>query len=301
MVSIIIPYYNRPEKIRRCLSSVLEQTYQNFEIIVIDDHSSIPLTVNNDPRIKVFRNQKNLGPGLSRNVGLDNAKGEYIAFLDSDDHWNAHFLHKCLKQFKLAKNNPGMVFTNTFSVTTDGVIPKRKWDLQTETILPNILITNRRWATSSCLWKANIIKDVKWISSRNWEDYAFDVSVALKCNKVSQIDEFLVFYDAEGLDKLSKQKYEEIIVSKSKSILQVSKTLIHSNFSTDLQVKEAITRQLINNIIAIIETRLKDHNLIWLIINELKKWNGFKMGLYLKLIIYFPVNIQLRFLRRLKA
>lgn len=301
MVSVIIPYYNRPEKIRRCLSSVLEQTYQHFEIIVVDDHSAISLIVDNDPRIRVFRNQKNLGPGLSRNVGLDNAKGKYIAFLDSDDHWDAHFLHKCLKQFKVADNNPGMVFTNTFSVTDEGVIPKRKWDKKTETILPNILINNRPWATSSCLWKANIIKDVKWISSRNWEDYAFDVSVALNCNQVSQIDEFLVFYDAEGVDKLSNQKDEEIRVSKSTSILQISKTLIHSDFSADLQVKAAITRQLINNIIAILETKSKDHTLIWPLINELEKWNGFKMGLYIRVIIYFPINIQLRFLRRLKA
>ena len=92
MTSIIIPYHNRPVKLKRCLNSIFQQTYQDFEILIIDDYSKTPLQLEVDNRVRILRNRKNLGPGLSRNVGLDNAKGEYIAFLDSDDYWDKEFL-----------------------------------------------------------------------------------------------------------------------------------------------------------------------------------------------------------------
>lgn len=248
MVSIIIPYYNRPKKLKRCLNSILIQTYQDFEILVVDDYSTIPLNLEGDSRIKVFRNQKNLGPGLSRNVGLENFNGEYIAFLDSDDYWDSFFLQKCLEQFKDANNNPGMVFTNTLSVTKTGSFPKRKWETRTETILPNILINNRPWATSSCLWRADIIKNTKWINTRSWEDYVFDVCVALKCNNVSQIDEFLVFYDVEGNDKLSKSNYFNRSIEKTYSLLKIHMLLKNTRYIKIGELRVEIVKELITSL-----------------------------------------------------
>lgn len=301
MVSIIIPYYNRPEKLNRCLDSVLGQTYQDFEILVVDDYSEVPLTLNLDPRIKIFRNSVNLGPGLSRNVGLENAKGKYIAFLDSDDYWDSQFIQTCINEFETVENNPVMVFTNTLSISNEGSSPKRKWKEITETILPNILINKRPWATSSCLWRADLVENVKWINSRNWEDYAFDVSVALKCNNVSQIDKFLVFYDAEGDDKLSNQKFEISIINQNTSILHISDSLFHSEFRNHSEVRNAIKILLINHIISIVRSKKKDKRLIQSITVEFKKWSSNSLGLYIDIINIFPTNIQLRSLRDLKS
>lgn len=248
MVSIIIPYYNRPEKLRRCLDSILNQTYQDFEALVIDDHSMPPLILDLDGRIRVFRNTKNLGPGLSRNVGLDNAKGEFIAFLDSDDYWHPDFLKKCLKRYETATNKPTMVFTNTLSVTKNGEVPKRNWHAITESILPNILINKRPWATSSCLWKAHIIKDVRWTNNRNWEDYVFDITVALKSNRVSEIDEFLVFYDNEGEDKLSNSDYFTRSLEKTYSILNIHKVLKDSVHIKNKDLRHALITELITSL-----------------------------------------------------
>ncbi|HEY9770410.1 MAG TPA: glycosyltransferase family 2 protein [Coleofasciculaceae cyanobacterium] len=93
LVSVIIPTYDRAKIIDISLKSVFNQSYQNIEIIVVDDHSTdnTEAVINsiNDPRIRYFRHSTNKGGGATRNTGIEAAKGEYIAFLDSDDVWVA--------------------------------------------------------------------------------------------------------------------------------------------------------------------------------------------------------------------
>lgn len=90
-ISVIIPVYNASSFLERCLNSVLAQTLSEIEVICIDDcsqDSSFDILVNYskmDARIKVYKNENNIGQGLVRNKGIDLAKGEYIAFVDSDD------------------------------------------------------------------------------------------------------------------------------------------------------------------------------------------------------------------------
>ena len=100
MVSVIIPSYNRAHTLRRSIDSVLAQTYSNLEVIIVDDGSTddtetvvraIP-----DPRVRYIR-QKNQGACAARNHGVDLAKGEFIAFHDSDDLWHPEKLEKQLK------------------------------------------------------------------------------------------------------------------------------------------------------------------------------------------------------------
>jgi len=90
-VSIVIPTYNRAQLLSRAIRSVLDQTYQNFELIVVDDGSKDDIEkiidTFNDDRIKYFRHSVNLGGSTARNTGIKNSCGEYIAFLDSDDEW----------------------------------------------------------------------------------------------------------------------------------------------------------------------------------------------------------------------
>lgn len=91
LISVIIPVYNVEKYLRRCLDSVIAQTYQNFEIICVDDGSIddsgkiCDQYAVRDARIKVIH-QENQGPSAARNRGLDAAEGEYIAFVDSDDY-----------------------------------------------------------------------------------------------------------------------------------------------------------------------------------------------------------------------
>lgn len=100
LVSVIIPVYNRESTIMRSINSVLKQTYTNIEVIIVDDCST-DSTVNvvnecSDERLRVFRLTKNQGANIARNIGIREAKGEYIAFQDSDDEWLEKKLEKQL-------------------------------------------------------------------------------------------------------------------------------------------------------------------------------------------------------------
>jgi len=96
MISVIIPVYNTEKHLVKCLSSVIEQTYKDLEIILINDGSSDGSGLicadfaKTDKRIRYY-NIKNQGPGVARDLGVQQAKGEYLAFLDSDDWWDARF------------------------------------------------------------------------------------------------------------------------------------------------------------------------------------------------------------------
>ena len=104
--SVVIPLYNKSEHIIHTLESVLAQTMEDFEILVIDDGSSddsLEMAQKvASPKIRIFQ-QKNQGVSVARNVGIENARGEYISFLDADDVWHADYLQTI---DQLTKNYP---------------------------------------------------------------------------------------------------------------------------------------------------------------------------------------------------
>jgi len=125
-VSVIIPTHNRAEFLHSAITSVLNQTFQDFEIIIIDDasndHSREVIANFNDARIKVRHNQVSKGAAGSRNIAIMNSNCEYIAFLDDDDEW----LPEKLKiQACLLDNSPpevGGVCTGYFTIEKSGRI-----------------------------------------------------------------------------------------------------------------------------------------------------------------------------------
>lgn len=101
--SIIVPTYNREKYLYKCINSVLDQTYDKFELIIIDDGSTDNteklVKKYHDKRISYFKNDNN-GIGYSRNFGIDKAKGDYIFFLDSDDYLEEYMLEEVSKHIK---------------------------------------------------------------------------------------------------------------------------------------------------------------------------------------------------------
>lgn len=112
LVSVIITTFNRPILLNRAINSVLNQTYKNIEIIIIDDASEIniePLIKENE-KIKIFINDENKGGGYSRNVGIKKANGEFINFLDDDDILYPDKIRLQIEKFKNSTiQNLGMV------------------------------------------------------------------------------------------------------------------------------------------------------------------------------------------------
>lgn len=106
MISVVIPLYNKEQSIPSTLQSVLKQTYQDFEIVIVNDgstdHSVEEVAKVTDPRIRLIH-QKNAGVSAARNRGIEEAGGEYIAFLDADDEWKSDYLKI---QYKLTQKYP---------------------------------------------------------------------------------------------------------------------------------------------------------------------------------------------------
>ena len=122
-VSIITPVYNSDKYLDEMINNIKNQTYKNWELILIDDCSTDDslqiINFYKSSKIKVFKNKKNIGAGLSRNLGMKKAKGRYITFIDSDDYWHRNYLKKTLNFLK--KNDFHFVFTSYYWVNEGGI------------------------------------------------------------------------------------------------------------------------------------------------------------------------------------
>lgn len=185
-VSVIIPTYNREKTILRAVNSVLEQTYTNLEVLVIDDGStdgtadivnSIP-----DDRIKYVVLEQNGGPSRARNIGVQMATGEWIAFQDSDDCWHNNKLEL---QMAYAKEHPGysMIYCMYNAIMHYGqqvLVPSKPWpDIMEGNMMPTLLKRNVIGAPT-VMAKRNAFLEVGGFdtSYRALEDWEFVIRFA---------------------------------------------------------------------------------------------------------------------------
>lgn len=123
LVSVVVPTYNRAHLIERCLHSILNQTYSDLEIIVVDDCSTdnTQEIVNaiSDSRIKYYRLEHNSGACAARNFGIDKSQGEYIAFQDSDDVWMPKKVELQIKELLSKKSNICVCGMKTIDTVTN--------------------------------------------------------------------------------------------------------------------------------------------------------------------------------------
>jgi teichuronic acid biosynthesis glycosyltransferase TuaG len=109
LVSIIMPCYNAQRTLQQAVDSALQQTFPDWELLIVDDGSSdesaamLARFASQEPRIRVFRNRKPSGAAAARNLALSEARGRYVAFLDSDDAWLPHKLETQLREMTAAK------------------------------------------------------------------------------------------------------------------------------------------------------------------------------------------------------
>lgn len=119
-ISLIVPVYNTSKYLRKCLDSLITQTYKDIEIIVINDgsidNSEEIIKLYRDKRLK-YISKKNEGIGKTRNLGIENATGNYIAFVDSDDYLDKNFCKKMIK--KADEDNCDIVICNYFEDRND--------------------------------------------------------------------------------------------------------------------------------------------------------------------------------------
>ena len=196
LVSVIIPYFRKKDTILESINSILKQTYKNFEIIIVyDDENKSDLNYikefkNIDNRISVIQNKENKGAGESRNIGIVNSKGKFIAFLDSDDYWKKNKLKIQLK--KLNKTKADILFTAFKAIN------EKKKVLYS--VKPPIVITYKNLirscpvCCSSVLIKKKCLNKIRFLNYRTKEDYDLWLRLSKKGFKIISINNFLTFY-----------------------------------------------------------------------------------------------------------
>lgn len=214
LVSIIIPNYNYAKYLESCIQSVLNQTYQSFEILIIDDCStdnSIQI-INKflvDNRIKLLVNSENKGVCYNRNKGIEESKGEFICLLDPDDYWLPNKLEKQLNKMK--EQGANLSFTDIDVLKNQEIIHTRKHyyrkysysTLLKRNFIPHSSLIINREILGDIKYKAvqPSSKFINWIMKTNHinglihEDYAFLLELyRTQSIKTSYIAEPLVVY-----------------------------------------------------------------------------------------------------------
>lgn len=252
MISIVVPLYNKEAYITEAIESILAQTFDRFEIVIVNDGSTdnslgIAQSIN-DPRIKII-NQRNAGVSSARNNGIKNAKFEYIAFLDADDWWDPSFLEKIFQAIVRFPNHNifatgyNRVFENKIDTYDHSDLPK----------LNNVGLINYFKIIGSCdsapLNSSNIVIKKNHFYERglfkedlkNHEDHELFLRLCLN-QKIVFINQSLSFYR-----KTEKLTASSLIYSANNFILY-TKTIKYVNIQLNEEDKASF-KSFINKFI----------------------------------------------------
>ena len=173
LVSIILPYYKKINYVKKTINSILSQSFKDFEIILVyDDEDLHDLFViendfKNNSKIRIVKNTKNLGAGISRNIGIKHAKGKIVAFVDSDDFWMPNKLEKQTKFME--ENNYDFTFCNYDKVISNKKTIKVK---SSKSVLNyNDLLSSNEIGLSTVQLNKKIILEELFPPLKTKEDY----------------------------------------------------------------------------------------------------------------------------------
>ena len=196
MISIIIPCYNAEKTIKRCLESVISQTYKNIEIVIINDGSidktdSIIKKYINDNRIKYY-NRSNHGIGKTRNFGIKEATGEYITFLDSDDYLPNDAIDNL---YNLAQKNKLDLVVSDYYVDNKNIKSEKikYFPITNVKNNPN-LIFDINLAPWNKLYKKELIENIKFEENLKYEDAPFVIESIIKAKRIGKLDKETYYY-----------------------------------------------------------------------------------------------------------
>ena len=212
-VSVIIPTYNSENYLEDCLKSVINQTFKDYEIIIVDNHSEdntlkiIEKFMEKYPRINLIKLDSNLKQGIARNIGVQNAVGEYIMFVDSDDKVSPEFVGKMYNKIKSDDADMTICRWATFDNKTGKVnfnhgyanfhrLPEHfrktsfKWSDIKEEVFSQ---SNVPWDK---IYKKQFLtyKNVEFPGGMFFEDNVFSFDAIMKAEKITVLDECLIYY-----------------------------------------------------------------------------------------------------------
>ena len=186
LISVVIPVFNCEKYVGKCLNSVIEQTFQDFEIIIIDDGSTdnthdlcLRYVDLHSEQIRYFR-QENRGPASARNRGIRLSQGKYLSFLDADDYWDENFLEIMLKELESSQSdivvcyNYRLEFRNNILVKKDIETWIDKIDVSGN-LHKQFLKEDLIGGPSRILCKKSIMDDIGGYDERLWMGEEWDL------------------------------------------------------------------------------------------------------------------------------
>ncbi len=263
-VSIIVPAYNVEDYIEKCIDSILNQSYKNFELLIIDDGSSdntadICKAYLKDKRIKLIC-QKNSGVSNARNKGINMAKGKYIAFIDADDELAENYIEKMLKTLEATKSEMTCCSYSKDIEEMKNNNEQENYILSSAEFISQITKNN----LEECyIWNKLFIRDI--IIKNNiffeeniiiWEDMLFLLKYILKIKKISTLKSILYYYRTRENSAVNCNESIKKIECKVKVLEEIMKLSIDNENFVKL-----VKRKYINNLINLLFKSLKEKNL----------------------------------------
>lgn len=281
-ISVVIPVYNVEKYLSECLDSVVNQTYKNLQIILVDDGSTdfsgkiCDVYAEKDNRITVVH-QKNAGAGAAKNTGLDLVKGEYFSIIDSDDYIELDMYEKMVNS--LEKYNADIVqclFRNVF--VNDSF--DRKYKIKSN--YPKVLTSKRflkeylydwKYAIfANKVFKSSLLKDIRFPVGRKIDDEFFTYKLVCNAKKVVNIDNILYNYRMRKTSVMNENNSDRLIYDRIDCFIE------RYNYVSDIypSLKKKYNLKLYDDLLYFKDSA-KDNGKILSLINNFsrKKSNGF--------------------------
>ena len=227
LISVIIPIYNGEKFLHECIESILKQTYQEWELLLLDD-GSIDHTydicvkyLQKDSRVRVY-SFTNCGVGATRNRGMKLAKGEYITFVDADDMVKPDYLEKLLNAIISGKEKNAISICRFYELLDEGKLVKHIENLdfsqmilenQIEELIKRVCLRNVFGSCWRILFPREIIQknNLRFTDCKIREDQLFFFDIISTCNNIILCDYYLYIYRIND-QSVSREKYKYYII-----------------------------------------------------------------------------------------
>ena len=237
LVSVIIPVYNVEKYLCRCVDSVLNQSYSDLEVILVNDGSSDNCPeicdeyAERDSRVKVIH-KENAGLGYARNSGIEVCSGEFVMFMDSDDYLDDDAVQVLYQ--RIITDNSDIAIGKHVDVYEDGSTNGRFCGFIEDRILSQseIYSSMGKYAVSAWgkLYKREVLAGIKYPSLKCAEDLWVFPQILERCNTISIVNK-TVYYYYQNSESITHKKSEQAKSDELKAILNAARFLLHRNFT----------------------------------------------------------------------
>ena len=296
LVTIIIPIYNGKDYLNRCVSSVINQTYKNIEIILVDDGSNdgsgalCDEFTKKDKRIKVFHN-KNFGVSYSRNFGMDMSCGQYIFFLDSDDYIDEEVIDNLIKNVK----NYDLIKVSHKVIQNNDILKIKQYNgiLENSEMIENVITGKFGGHCWGYLFKKEKILSLKFDENTScMEDTIFLIEYLKRCRKIKYISNCYYYHEINNNSiTASIDRIEKNINNYLYSLNKIN-TLLDNRYEKQINKRKI---EIIESEISKVDSYLRLRKILSLYNNTFKSLD-IRNNIYYKLFFYLLMKNNLRLL-----